>query len=157
VEFFSNDLHYRGISSNFSLGGLFVRTNHAFAPGTLIDMRMHLPDGGVAALKGRVRMALKTSVVSLRNGMGIEILERDSSFVDFVESLSVKEGPPTGGKSPSPQLPGKRSPTHVAGHDQVDFLIITCSGCGTGNRVRKAGVSRDLRCGKCGASLTLPA
>lgn len=151
VEFSSNDRHYRGVSSNFSVGGLFVRTNHPFAPGTLIDMNIHLPDGEVAALKGRVKMALKTPAVSLKNGMGVEIIEKDATFLDFVQSLSGEENLETEQKSPTEELPAKRGAEDVQVTE--DLIIMRCPDCGAGNRVRRSKTSRALICGKCGASL----
>jgi PilZ domain len=154
VEFSAEGRHYRGISSNFSLGGLFVRTNHAFAPGTLIDLKLHLPAGGAAALKGLVKMALKTPVISLGNGMGVEILERDPVFVDFMKSLTNEEAPLTGEGSAGTESPKEPDPVAYTGTAPQDCFILRCPDCGIGNRVRKSRNSQALRCGKCGASLT---
>ncbi|MEJ2684979.1 MAG: PilZ domain-containing protein [Candidatus Sulfobium sp.] len=156
VEFSANDRHYRGISSNFSLGGMFVRTNHAFATGTLIDITVHLPGGGTAALKGRVKMALKTPAVSLRNGMGVEIVESDPVFVDFIKSLS-NDSPLTKEKDSETVSPNEDGQARPTVPDSRDFSIIICSFCGIRNRVRRSGILKALRCGKCGASFTPPA
>lgn len=157
VEFSSGDRHYRGISSNFSLGGLFVRTNHPFAPGTLIDLTVHLPEGRTAALRGLVKMAMKTPAVSIRNGMGVEIVERDPAFVDFMRYLSPEEDPLTEEEIAPPEDTSKNGPVPGAAHNPEDMIVIVCSVCGIGNRVRKTRISRILICGKCGASLTPPA
>ena len=156
VEFSSRDRQYRGISSNFSLGGLFVRTNHPFAPGTIVDLTVHLPNGTAAALKGQVKMALKTPVVSLRNGMGVEIIERDPRFVDFVKSLSREESPAEEGDTDTASR-SEGAPAGEAKPDPQDFSIISCSACGVRNRVPGSRMSQAMRCGKCGASLTPPA
>ncbi|MEJ2696919.1 MAG: PilZ domain-containing protein [Candidatus Sulfobium sp.] len=155
VEFSSSGRYYRGISSNFSLGGLFVRTNHPFSPGTLIDLTVHLPGGEEAVLKGKVKMALKSPVVSLKSGMGIQILERDKAFVDFVGSLE-DEAPAEEKSAGTEPLPEHESDA-AARPVQEDFLIVACPGCGARNRVRKSRTSQTLKCGKCGASLTPPA
>ncbi len=134
-----------------------MRTNHAFTPGTLIDLKVHLPGGGAAALKGRVKMALKTPVISLRNGMGVEILERDPVFVDFMKSLTNEEAPLTEERSAGTESLNERQQVPDAGTDSQDCFIVRCPDCGIGNRVRKSRISQVLRCGKCGASLTPPA
>ena len=54
-------------------------------PDTLIDIVIHLPDSTDVKLKGRVRRSIKTPVVSIKNGMGIEILENDPRYVNFVK------------------------------------------------------------------------
>lgn len=133
------------------MGGLFVRTNHPFAPGTLVDLTLHLPEGRTASLKGRVKMATKTPVVSLKNGMGIEILGKDTAFIDFVKSLSNEE-PVT--EEESSQRAGPKEEPRTSPPGSQDFSIILCSGCGVRNRVLKSRISKNLRCGKCGASLS---
>lgn len=157
VEFSSEDRHYRGISSNFSIGGLFVRTNHPFAPGTLIDMTIHLPvGGGVAYLKGKVKTALKTPVVSIKNGMGVEIVEKDTAFVDFMKTMSKEESLIEGTASEN-ETPVRRDPPYGSTPGQQDFSLIVCSGCGVRNRVPLSRISQAMRCGKCGSPLSPPA
>lgn len=96
IEFASGGQIYRGISSNFSLTGLFVRTRNPFAPGTIITMIVHLPDGSTSRLSGRVIRALKTSHGSgigtsafLKEGMGIEITEKDSRYLKFISLFAA--------------------------------------------------------------------
>jgi hypothetical protein len=95
TEFVSNNISYRGITSNFSLDGLFIRTSYPFASETLLDIIIHLPDGMITRVKGRVKWALRNyagnvpgaSIKASRNGMGIEIVERDAGYMHFVSSL----------------------------------------------------------------------
>jgi len=97
TEFVSNNITYRGISSNFSPDGLFIRTSYPFASDTLLDIVIHLPDGLITRVKGRVKWALRnytgnvagTSIKALRNGMGIEIAEPDAGYLRFISSLWV--------------------------------------------------------------------
>ncbi len=156
VEFSANNQNYRGISSNFSLGGIFIRTNHPFSQDTIIDLTIHLPDGTTARAKGVVRTALRTSVASLKNGMGIEIIEKDSHYVNFVISLS----PDNTGDPPSEALTGATGPAHIKvaatpGTPFSDFLIVCCPNCSIKNKIDKLKISRGHRCGKCGALLTV--
>lgn len=156
AEFSVNDRHHRGISSNFSLGGMFIRTNHAFPTGTLIDILVHLPDGKTAALTGRVKMALKTPAVSIRNGMGVEIVENDNVYVDFIKSLS-KEDPLSEERNQEMVSPSEGGQASFMVPESEDFSVITCVRCGTRNRVRKSGMLEAMRCGRCGASFKPPA
>lgn len=155
VEFSANNQNYRGISSNFSLGGIFIRTNHSFSPDTIIDLTIHLPDGTSVLAKGVVRMALRTSVASLKNGMGIEIIENDSHYVNFIRSLSSDDT----GDPPPEALARETGPAHTETaapkKPLPDFLIVSCPFCHVKNKVNRARTSRSLRCGKCGALLTV--
>ena len=62
TEFELKDITYRGISRDFSLNGLFIRTKYPMAPGTIVDITIHLPDGLASKLKGKVRRTSKDPV-----------------------------------------------------------------------------------------------
>ena len=95
VEFYSNDRIYRGTSSNFSIDGLFIRTDNPLAPDTVISIIVHLSDGSTSKLTGKVRRVsrmsgstvMDKSVMPLEEGMGIEIMKRDSHYIKFFMSL----------------------------------------------------------------------
>jgi hypothetical protein len=95
VEFVANDITYRGISSNFSLKGFFIRTNYPSTPDTILHIVIHLPDGSISKVTGKVIWALKTSIGSvigtpiktLKNGMGIEIIEKDTNYLHLIKLL----------------------------------------------------------------------
>ena len=100
ISFDVNGIVYRGLSSNFSLDGLFIRTNHSFPPDTLLDIIIYLPNDLTSHLKGKV---VRTSNETLRavsgnargyseKGMGIEIIEKDSLYLHFIRSFLSIEG-----------------------------------------------------------------
>jgi hypothetical protein len=78
---------FRGISSDLSGSGLFVRTSKPFSPDTAVDLTIHLPDNSLSKLRGIVRRAVRTGLAYGKNGMGIEIIECDQNFVTYVNSL----------------------------------------------------------------------
>ncbi|MHB8883361.1 MAG: PilZ domain-containing protein [Thermodesulfovibrionales bacterium] len=153
TEFSAEGKNYRGISSDLSCNGLFIRTNHAFPPGTALAITIHLPDGATSTLKGRVRRALRTTVVSLKNGMGVELIEKDYHYTDFMLNFTkdceevahkdhVRMEPQT-----SPQ------PEHKTDTAAPEFLIIACASCGVKNKVNVLRIAQGPKCGKCGATL----
>jgi len=91
IEYTSGNQVHRGISSNLSLNGLFIRTRSPLEIGTLITILLHLPGGLTATLKGKVARVLVihdgTSPVTIRNGMGVEIIEKDFNYLRIVMSL----------------------------------------------------------------------
>lgn len=97
TEFAVDGITHRGISSNLSLNGLFISTNRPFPPDTILDILIHLPNGSTSKLKGRVRRALKNlpgkvmgiPAKSLKNGMGVEIIENDDNYFEVIKSSSV--------------------------------------------------------------------
>ncbi len=96
VEFRAGDISLRGISSNFSLGGIFIKTNHPLPENTVFELSVHLPDGAIAHLKGKVIRSIKNyrgkvmgrkPVEGIKSGMGVEILERDEHYLQFINTL----------------------------------------------------------------------
>jgi hypothetical protein len=95
TEFTSRGVTNRGIASDFSINGLFIRTNHPFAAETLIDIMVHLPDGNVSSLQGKVKRSMKNSIGKVlgvpmkeqKNGMGVELINKDATYLHFIRSL----------------------------------------------------------------------
>jgi hypothetical protein len=99
AEFTAGDITGRGIASDFSFSGLFLKTNHPVPPDTLISITVHLPGGTTSHLRGTVKRSMKTAigrvmglpVKSLKNGMGLELTEKDTPYLDFIRSLLHQE------------------------------------------------------------------
>jgi hypothetical protein len=123
TEFFDGKETRRGISSDFSDMGLFIRTKHGLAPGSVLDITIYLPDGKVSKMKGAVKRTIKMDSIVVKNGMGILILEKDGNYADFVKTQ-------TG-----------------------EILIITCKKCLTKNRVPSDKLYLGPKCGKCKSPL----
>jgi len=156
TEFTSDDKNYRGITSDLSINGLFIRTNHAFAPDALLDIVIHLPDTADVKLKGRVIRSIKTPVVSLKNGMGVEILENNPLYIAFVKTVIPNAQEEQGAEGPTLDTTFHK---HVDEPSQAEplppeFTIIACPKCGARNKVRTAKLSHGPKCGKCGSLLT---
>ncbi len=88
IDFSSNGLSYKGKSVDFSLNGLFIKTKNLLAPGTIIDIMLYLEDGLTSTLRGKVRRTLKTSDGT--NGMGIEIINKDTNYCRFITAYYVQ-------------------------------------------------------------------
>ena len=87
IEFSMNGTTYRGISSNLSLNGLFIRTRKPFAADTVINLTLYFPNGSTSKIKGITKHAMRNPAHNKKNGMGIEIIEKDSNYFDFVNSI----------------------------------------------------------------------
>jgi uncharacterized protein (TIGR02266 family) len=136
VKFSSGTDTYKGILSNLSQGGLFIRTNRGFAPGTTIDIELVLPDGKISYLKGIVRWAEKTHL-AVKNGMGIELTEKDTAFMNFIKSFHEKTGTP------------------LEKSDPQEFHIVACTQCGVKNKVLTNRIAHGPKCGRCGTPLRI--
>lgn len=155
TEFSANNQHYRGISSNFSLGGVFVRTNHAFEPGTDIDLRIHLPDGQISELKGCVKVAFRTPGISLKNGMGIELIVSDDAYRNFIKKSSSGEESEREKQHVPSSLKTDPPPETPSSPETGNFILLNCPECCARNKISQSKKSLRFKCGKCGSPLNI--
>ena len=95
AEFSAHNRTYRGITVNFSLGGLFIITSNPFSQNTSLDIAVHLPDGSTSRLNGKVVGIYKTlsrddveiPYRTRNDGMGVTITQKDASFLHLIRSL----------------------------------------------------------------------
>jgi PilZ domain len=74
------------ISNDLSEGGLFIKMNGDVYIETPLDIELSLPDNVVSVLKGVVRRTMETPV-STEYGMGVEIIEKDINYINYLKSL----------------------------------------------------------------------
>ncbi|HLA00286.1 MAG TPA: PilZ domain-containing protein [Thermodesulfovibrionales bacterium] len=136
ARFIADGESFVGITSNLSETGLFIRTKRGFAPDSILDIKLIMPDGNTSSIKGIVKRTVKVPL-SIKNGMGIELLEKDETYMRYVKSL--REG-------------DERSPDKKP----VDeFQIIPCPSCQAKNKVRRDKIALGPRCGKCKTPLII--
>jgi hypothetical protein len=95
IDFTSAGVTHKGLSSDFSLNGLFIRTNHSLPEGAIIDIVVYLPEGATSMMKGRVVRSLRTAIgkalgtqiKSIKNGMGVELIKKDTNYLHFIKSF----------------------------------------------------------------------
>ena len=136
ARFSSGGMSFAGISSNLSESGLFIRTNRGFAPDTAIDIELVMPEGKTSSLKGLVRRTIKTPLSS-KNGMGVELIEKDAAYINFLKSFTEETETDTEKITPP------------------EFQIISCPNCGVKNKVSSEKLSLGPKCGRCGTPLTI--
>lgn len=146
ATFSSGEFTGRGILSDISENGLFIRTTRGFAPGTDIDIELVMPDGQFSRLAGVVRRTLKTSLSTMKNGMGVELTQKDAVYKDFLKTYLEETG-----SKPIEEF--KEKEAVVEGASSPEFLIITCASCGVKNKVSYKDLSLNPKCGKCNAPL----
>lgn len=148
TEFIAAGMKNKGISSDLSKKGIFIRTQHGFVPGTIIDIRLQLPDGRTSNLKGIVRRTIKVPLNLAKNGMGVELTEFDRVYTDFLaEHILIND--------PDAILEPSTSATALDADDNVnEHIVISCGSCSVKNRVKVSMLHLRPKCGKCGAYLT---
>ncbi|GBE39329.1 PilZ domain protein [bacterium BMS3Bbin08] len=77
----------RGITSNLSREGLFIRTLKGLLPNNRLELKLYLPSGEALNLHAIVRRTVKTQFQSIKNGMGIELITPPPQYTEFVQSI----------------------------------------------------------------------
>jgi hypothetical protein len=98
TEFTSDGQTYTGICKNLSLDGLFIKTRKPLGLEEIIEMIVYLPDGSTSKLTGRVTRAtrdrygplLERAGIHSKDGMGIQLIEKDANYLNFVTSLITR-------------------------------------------------------------------
>ena len=87
MEFLAHGVIHRGISLDLSLNGLSIETVYRCLPHTVLYILIHFPDGTISKLKGKV-------VRTLENGIGVEIIEKDSAYLHYYSSFLLEPEAP---------------------------------------------------------------
>lgn len=162
--FAAEGFKFRGISSDISTGGLFIRTQHGFRPGTVIDIEIFASDNKISHVKGIVRRTVKTTLPTAKNGMGVQLLERDPVYSDILKEFGIPEA---GERESEPEATNQDSTANKhqqatetedllsASRDKPESVILTCRNCNAKNRVMKNKLMLGPKCGKCGNPLDI--
>ena len=147
VNFTIGDREAKGISSDLSAQGLFIRTRTCLEPGSYIEFVVFTPSGKEAHGRGRVRNAVRMETALGKSGMGIELHACDENYVNLLSELI----------GPSPDL--LAIPRDVLGKSESleENRIVVCLACKSKNRVPVNKLHLGPRCGRCGAVLHKPA
>lgn len=157
TEFRLGERVLRGISSNISERGLFIRTSTPLTIGSHIDATIFLHDGRPARISGIVRRAVKTNFAMIKNGMGIELTAYDDNYLGVLRELDGG-APPEDAEERGTLIREDVSGAPVAESPQQgpEFLFVICAQCGANNKVRAAMLEiKTPKCGKCKAPLPI--
>ena len=88
VEFTANGIIYSGITQDLSLNGLSIKTEHQFAPDTILYIEIELPGNKTSKIKGKV-------IRTIMNGVGVKIIEKDSGYLHYYSNCLLGPGTAT--------------------------------------------------------------
>ena len=91
-----------GIICDASDKGLFIKSNRDFTIDTELHIEIIMPDNTSSMLRGVVRRKSEVSGLYRKYGLGVEITEKDLSYRNFIDSLSISARAEPGiyGKAP---------------------------------------------------------
>lgn len=124
VEYSKEAQKQRGFSKNVSENGAFISSKDSHAPGSVITLTIHLPNDTTSVLQGIVRH-VETTPPGEEGGMGIEFIETDDNFVNFINLMA--------GEFPEQQTlicPTCGTELVVAGRQGQEPSLPRCKSCG---------------------------
>jgi RNase P subunit RPR2 len=140
---------HKGFVSDISEKGLFIRTRRSFKEGSGVDINLYLPDESRSSVSGVVRRALTSEAGALaKNGMGIELLQRDDNYIRLVKEIKGEEEK----KRLKRKKPQAREPEKKP-EKKPEKVVVQCAICGVKNAVPRDKLSRGPKCGGCKAPL----
>jgi len=84
-----------GISSNFSLTGLFIKSRKKFKPGTHVNITLDLGNNQKISLRGeivRIKSSDNTSIFDkFSQGMGIKLNDTPQEYIEFLKVLTKEQ------------------------------------------------------------------
>lgn len=87
---FNSAAENTAITSDLSENGMFIATCRGKDPGSIIDIKLQLPDAKALFINGKVIRNTKTpqpSQDAAQKGMGVELISPPSDYVMFVQRL----------------------------------------------------------------------
>lgn len=78
------------ITSNLSETGIFISTKRGVTPGSVLNIKLNLPNAQSLALKGKVVRNMNSMsglTEEAKNGMGIQLISPPHDYIDYVHSL----------------------------------------------------------------------
>jgi len=83
-----------GALGDVSENGLFIRSNRGFTTDAVIDIEIFMPDKTVSHLKGIVRRIIELPEPHRKFGIGIELIEKDTTYKHFLKLLGEQRKTP---------------------------------------------------------------
>lgn len=90
VKFFCGTEGYRGISSNLSHTGLYIRTRKTFKPGIPVKIVMEADKDKKIVLRGVIVRQVNRRYDNSDNGIGVELDETPQEYKELVEFILKK-------------------------------------------------------------------
>jgi len=88
---FQTATDYTAITNDLSETGLFIRTNKAINPGTIIDLKLNLPNAQELFLTGKIIRNIK-ALPGIFNplkssGLGVQLIDPPDSYISYLNSI----------------------------------------------------------------------
>jgi hypothetical protein len=140
-QIFADDTDLFVITGDLSTNGIFLISKKCLPVDTAVTIEIALPDNSVSSLRGIVRRIIDTSTF-IQSGMGIELIERDNNYINFLNSLlhetkNSDDGMPIGDSSETglssihadekgfstPSAEKRQSPRYIVNDKEIAVMI----------------------------------
>jgi hypothetical protein len=87
TEFGVDGQSFKGIATMLSEGGLFIRSQRPLREGTVLDIKIYASEEDYCMVKGVIRHARRDMTFREKNGMGVELIEKDAGYINLINEL----------------------------------------------------------------------
>ncbi len=87
---FHTDVENTAITSNLSESGIFIRTKRAIRPGSILDIKLNLPNPSALLLKGKVVRCMSSvsgPAGETKSGIGVQLISPPPEYISYINSL----------------------------------------------------------------------
>lgn len=87
---FQTGVENTAITSNLSEIGMFIRTNRGVAPGSVLNIKLNLPNSQELFLTGTVVRSMRSMsglIGETKSGIGIQLINPSHNYIDYVQSI----------------------------------------------------------------------
>lgn len=88
ISFSDGNIEHKGISSDFSCNGLFIRTRNGYKEGTILQLMLDIDDITIP-MTGIVVRFIKPGIAIIKFGIGIELTSTTPEYDNFIKELNV--------------------------------------------------------------------
>jgi len=88
---FQTVTEYTAITNDLSETGLFIRTNKAISTGSIVDLKLNLPNSQELFLTGKIIRSIK-ALPGIFNplkssGLGVQLINPPASYISYLNSI----------------------------------------------------------------------
>ncbi len=87
---FHTTVENTAITNNLSEVGMFIRTNRGASPGSIVNIKLNLPNARELSLTGRVVRCMRSMpglLGDIKSGMGVQLISPPQDYVKYVHSI----------------------------------------------------------------------
>lgn len=87
---FQTAVENTAITNDLSETGMFINTNKGVPPGSILNIKLNLPNSQELFLTGKVVRSMRSTsglIGEMKSGMGIQLINPPENYIDYIQSI----------------------------------------------------------------------